>query len=299
MTLPNFLVIGAAKSGTTSLHHYLSQHPEIFMAPGMLGGFFAFEGQTPVHNGPSDWEMDRYAVTDIAGYRGQFDRASGEKAVGEVCAAYLCHPKAAERIRARLPDVKLLAILRHPVERAYSNYMHKLREGAEPLTSFSDALEAEARRIRDGWQYTWHYQARSRYFDQLRPYYQLFAKEQIRVHLYDDLCQRPLLLLRDIFGFLGVDQRFEPDTSIRFQATGVPRSRRLATFVRRPSAVKTAYRAVMPARYRQRITMSLEGLNLRKPSLTGPIRQDLQAGLREDVLKLQDLIGRDLSHWLR
>ena len=65
MTLPNFLVICAAKSGTTSLHHYLSQHPEIYVTPGTLEFFFAFEGQTPAHKGPADWEMDRLAVTDL------------------------------------------------------------------------------------------------------------------------------------------------------------------------------------------------------------------------------------------
>jgi hypothetical protein len=299
MTLPNFLVIGAAKSGTTSLHHYLSQHPEIYVAPRMLSCFFAFEGQAPAHKGPADWELDRWAVTDFADYEAQFDGAREEKAIGEVCAAYLYHLGAAERIRDRLPGVRLLAILRDPVERAYSNYMHKVRDGVEPVTSFAAALEAEPRRIRDGWQYTWHYTTRSRYFDQLRPFYGLFPREQIRVHLYDDLCQRPRSLLRDIFGFLGVDEDFQPDTSLRLQATGVPRSRRLAKFIRRQSLIKTAYRTVLPARFRRRVTTSLEDLNLRRPSLADSLRQELRASFRDDVFRLQDLIGRDLSRWLK
>ena len=95
MTLPNFLVIGAAKSGTTSLHHYLAQHPEIYVSPGTLGCFFAYEGAKPTHKGPADWEMDRWAVTDLEGYEASFAGARGEKAVGEVCAAYLYHAAAA------------------------------------------------------------------------------------------------------------------------------------------------------------------------------------------------------------
>ena len=215
MTLPNFLVIGAAKCGTASLHHYLSQHPEIYVTPGMLGCFFAFEGQTPAHKGPADWELDRWAVTDLGAYEAHFDGVDGEKAIGEVCAAYICQPAAAERIRSHLADVKLVAILRDPVDRAYSNYMHKVRDGEEPLKSFAEAIEAEPRRIRDGWRYTWHYTTRSMYFDQLRPYYRLFAKEQIRVLFYDDLCSRPQTLFRDLFGFLGVNPDFQPDTSVR------------------------------------------------------------------------------------
>jgi len=299
MTLPNFLVIGAAKSGTTSLHRYLSQHPEIYVVPGKLGCFFAFEGQTPAHKGPADWKMDRLAVTDLAAYEAHFDGVDGEKAIGEVCAAYIYHPTAAERIRCHLPDVKLVAILRDPVDRAYSNYMHKVRDGEEPLKSFADAIDAEPRRIREDWRYNWHYLSRSKYFDQLRRFYGLFAKEQIQVHLFDDLCSRPHKLFRDLFGFLDVNEDFQPDTSIRYQVTGVPHSRAFANFIRQPSIVKTAYRSVMPARYRQRLTKSLEALNLRKPSLPDPIRQELLAVFRDDVLRLQDLIGRDLSRWLR
>jgi hypothetical protein len=299
MTLPNFLVIGAAKCGTTSLHHCLSQHPEVYVAPGMLGCFFAFDGQRPAHKGPADWQMDRWAVTDLDTYEAQFGGVGSEKAIGEVCAAYIYRPDAAERIRSRLPDVKLVAILRDPVDRAYSNYMHKVRDGVEPLVSFAEAIDAEPRRIREGWRYNWHYKTRSMYFDQLRCFYRLFAREQIQILLFDDLSSRPHALFRDLFGFLGVDEDFQPDTSIHFQATGVPRSRAMANFIRRQSVVKTAYRMIMPAQYRQRVTKSLEELNLRKPSLTDQVRQDLLAVFRDDVLKLQDLIGRDLSHWLR
>ena len=177
--------------------------------------------------------------------------------------------------------------------------MHKVRDGEEPLKSFAEAIDAEPRRIREGWRYNWHYQTRSMYFDQLRCFYRLFDRQQIQVLLFDDLSSRPHALFRDLFGFLGVDEDFQPDTSIHFQATGVPRSRAVASFIRRPNVVKTAYRTVMPARYRQRVTKSLEELNLRKPSLTDQARQELLAVLRDDVLKLQDLIGRDLSHWLR
>ena len=195
--------------------------------------------------------------------------------------------------------MKLVAVLRDPVDRAYSNYLHKVRDGVEPLASFAAAIEAEPERIREGWRYTWHYLSRSLYFAQLRPYYRLFPENQIRVLLFEDLCARPERLFGDLFGFLGVDEDFRPDMSLRLQATGVPRSRALADFIQRPSFVKTAYRRVLPSRYRRRVTKGLEGLNLRKPALADPLRQELRAAYREDVERLQDLIGRDLSHWFR
>jgi hypothetical protein len=122
MTMPNFLIIGAAKSGTTSLHHYLKQHPQVYMSQIKEPSFFAFEGTKPAIPGPwKRWAAHNF-ITDIQAYRSLFQGVSDEVAIGEASTIYLVHPTAPQRIRHYVPDAKLIAILRDPAERAYSNY---------------------------------------------------------------------------------------------------------------------------------------------------------------------------------
>src|SRR5215218_4707583 len=123
MTMPNFLIIGAGKSGTTSLYHYLGQHPEVFMSPMKEPKFFCFEGERPNFRGPGDdEEINRKCVTTIDAYRALFDGVACEKAVGEASSMYLYYPKAPERIDHHVAGVRLIAVLRNPVDRAYSSY---------------------------------------------------------------------------------------------------------------------------------------------------------------------------------
>ena len=152
MTMPNFLIIGAVKAGTTSLHDWLSQHPQIYMSSIKELNFFAFEGDNlEVFKGKFNKEYLAGFETTLQGYRKHFQGVTNEIAIGESSPTYLYHPKAPERIQHYIPDVKLIAILRNPVERAYSNYLHTIRDSIEPFTDFAQALEEEESRIQDGW----------------------------------------------------------------------------------------------------------------------------------------------------
>src|SRR3954452_17434204 len=123
MTMPNFLIVGAAKSGTTSLYYYLKQHPQVFVSPVKEPKFFAYEGEKVVYRGPGDAENNRRLVNNLADYRALFGGANGAKAIGEASPVYLYSPKACERIRHYLPDAKLFVILRDPAERAYPSFL--------------------------------------------------------------------------------------------------------------------------------------------------------------------------------
>ncbi|MDY7015905.1 MAG: sulfotransferase, partial [Cyanobacteriota bacterium] len=152
MVLPNFLIIGAAKGGTTSLYTWLAQHPQIYMTPVKEPNFFALQGEN--FNYPSGTVSQRYldeCVTNFEAYLEQFKAVNCEIAIGEASPFYLYHPQAASRIQQTIPDVKLIAILRDPVERAYSNFLHHIREGFETVEDFSQALQAEESRMRDRW----------------------------------------------------------------------------------------------------------------------------------------------------
>lgn len=307
MTLPNFLIIGTAKSGTSSLHHYLKQHPQIYMSPTKETYFFALEGQKANFQGPGDQEaINRHAVTDIEGYRAQFRGVTNELAIGEAATMYLYSLMAPARIRHYVPDAKLIAILRNPADRAYSSFMHMVRDGREPLTDFAEALQEEEARIRNSWEHIWHYKRMGFYHGQLKRYFDLFDRDQIKVYLYGELETNPVGVLQDIFRFLGVDNAFVPDMTLRHNVSGVPKNKvSHALFNRLLNKFEVAnivHKPFLPKRLRQGLVANLHLLqdrNLVRGQLPTEIGQHLVRVYREDILKLQELIGRDLSRWLK
>lgn len=301
MTMPNFLIIGAAKSGTTALYHYLKQHPQIYMSPMKEPHFFAFEGQKLEFQGPSsDQEaLNRASITDIETYRSQFQGVTNEVAIGEASAMYLYIPEAPERIHHYIPEAKLIAILRNPAERAYSAFSFLIREGREPLTDFAQALQAEERRIRQNWVPLYYYQQLGFYYAQMKRYFDLFNRDQIRVYLYEDLSTNSASMLPDIFQFLGVDDTFTPDLTSRYNKSGIPRNKALNTFLRTQYPIKSIFKPLLPEALRRRLVVSFQNLNLEKPpSLPSKLRRQLIEMYREDILKLQDLTQQDLTKWL-
>jgi hypothetical protein len=293
--LPNFFIIGAAKSGTGSLYRYVGQHPHVFMSPVKEPRYWAFGDAPPTFVGPGDAGL--IGVTRLADYRRLFAGAGAAAAVGEASVVYLYSARAAERIRQELPRARLIAILRQPAERAFSHFLMNLRDGDEPLTDFAQALAAEAERMRRGWHPNWFYRERGYYHRQLVRYYALFPAGQIRVFLSEDLRASPEQVTREIFRFLGVDDRFVPDTRLAHNVGGLrPSSRRLWRLSRTPPV--RALSRVLPPDLRRRAGRLVRDRLLVEARLPLELRADLTAGYREDILRLQDLIRRDLSHWL-
>lgn len=298
MSLPNFLLIGAAKAGTTSLYHYLGQHPEVYMSPVKEPNFLAFApGETAHYRGPLDAErLSRPYTIDRAAYERLFDGVAGQRAVGEASHWYLYHPGAPARMRQIVPEARLLAVLRNPVDRAYSTYLHLRRTGQETLPTFTAALDAEAGRIADGWAWG-HYTRRGFYHAQLQRVYAAFPAAQVHVMLYDDLQADPLKLMQDAYRFLGVDPTFVPDLSLRFQQSGIPKHPWVERLLSAPIPLKKTLRTVLPPRF-YRLKQDLQKRNLVRPPLPPEVRRRLLACFRDDVLHLQDLLNRDLSAWL-
>jgi hypothetical protein len=197
---PNFFVIGAGKSGTTSLYHYLKQHPQIFMSPVKEPKYFSLAGQSLNFKGPGDQRIVAQTTTTLEGYLELFRDAADEPILGEGSTIYLNTDDTARRIAEQVPDAKLVAILRHPADRAYSAYMHLRRDGYETLQTFSEALEAESGRVRAGYYYHWYLRSRGYYGRQLKTYYDQFPPNQIKVYLYEDFSDSPHQVITDIFG---------------------------------------------------------------------------------------------------
>jgi hypothetical protein len=317
--LPNLFVIGAAKSGTTSLHHYLAQHPDVFMSPVKEPNFFAFQGELPTFAGPSrpprdSFERDRlrrerygYSIVRRPEYERLFTQAGGRKVRGEVSPAYLYFDGVARRIRDAVPTARILAVLRNPVDRAYSKFLQMRRDGAEPLDDFRAAVAAEPRRKRENWSPTWLYLDRGFYCRQLKVYFELFDRARIRVLLHDDLRRDPERCLSAIFTFVGVDPGAVIDRSEEHNASAVahvPRSGWLYASVARPFLLSPYLQSVVPRPVAARVRPWARRLLLKQaasaaPSPLGPeLRAMLTARFRDDVEQLQQLVNRDLSHWL-
>ena len=215
MTLPNFVVVGVAKAGTSSLHGYLRQHPDVFMPQMKDPGFFAFNNQA------DPW---RYKVTSREAYEALFADVRGERAIGEVSDTYFDSKVAPANIKAAIPDARLIVSLREPASRAFSLYHMMLRNrGMNEGLSFLEALE-RGEGLRLG------------YHDSLKAYFDHFDRSRIRVVLFDDLTRNTLATVQSLFGFLGIDSGFAPELKV-FNPGGVPKSKWAAqAYVEPPAA---------------------------------------------------------------
>lgn len=259
----------------------------------------AYADDPPAMKGPGDKAANEKAVFSRDEYEALFAPADEKAVVGEASPNYLYSETAPSRIRQLAPNAFLFAVLRNPVERAYSHYLHLVSSGREPLDSFAAALEAEPKRRNEGWEWSWHYQEMGFYAQQLQRYLERFPRRQITVYLFEDFAEAPLEVTVDMFRRLGVDDTFEPDTSLRRRTTGVPLSHRFQQFLYNPdNLLRRLSRYVLPESIRDRWLTRLKNANLRKPPLSEKVRARLIERYREDVLKLQTLIDRDLSHWL-
>jgi hypothetical protein len=298
--MPNFLVIGAAKAGTTSLYQYLCQHPQIYMSPHKEPRFFALEGRHLAFNGPGDMTRFHF-VQNKEQYESLFQGVKNELAIGEVSPWYLYVEQAPLKIKEHIPHAKLIAILRDPVDRAYSNFLHARREQLEPLDDFAEAMEAEEERIKNNWSYRWHYKQKGFYYNQIRRYMDIFPSKNIKIYLYEDFCENPKKILNDIGTFLNVDAAVAWDTQQRYNSAGSPRSRLVADVLKRTRRFAPLLAGNESMRRLSRRTKNfLTSLNTAPaPRLPATARARFVDEYREDILRLQDLLGRDLSSWLR
>ena len=302
MNLPNFFIIGAPKAGTTALYDALTQHPEIYMSPVKEPFFFAFKGEPPIFPAPIGDHIRRVTVWKPAAYALLFAGVTNQRAIGEASTNYLRSPLAAQRIKQSLPQSRIIAILRQPVERAYSHYTFHLERGFDYRgKTFEEALAREDACVKEGW-YSGFHKTNGYYHAQLSDWYARFPHEQIKVYLYEDWKNTPQVMLRDLFRFLEVDEDFAPEIR-RSNVTLLPKSRRLHNMASNSTWIEQ-FMPFLPTIVRRAVDSALCSIlakfNLAPPPPLDPeIRARLTEDYREDILKLQDLIGRDLSHWLK
>jgi hypothetical protein len=295
--LPNFFILGAAKSGTTSLHDLLKQCPQVYFPFSKEPMFFS---QDALYVQGLDW----YAKTFYAGSKTFPLR-------GDATPHYLYWgEKVAPRLKQAYPEApKMIIVLRDPVSRAYSWYWNMVREGNETL-SFEAALEAEDSRLK-----TQHnmlqakgsmlygYVRGSQYLNQIRHFMEFFSKDRFLFILHEDLSSTRLAdTLGKVKEFFGLSEYEVPTQSTFSNPASLPRSMSLQRWLRHQSAFREYLKRFIPYRVRYFAKENLIRLNLRQttyPQMGENTRQQLQSRFAGEIMALQELLGRDLSGWLR
>ena len=298
MCLPNFLVIGAPRSGTTLLHRIFTEHPGVFVPERKELHFFSHRDATPSYTGPGDDRLERIIVTSESEYREHFAAGRDSAHRGEVCPYYLSSERAARNIAELVPRCKLVAVLRNPVERAHSQYQHNVASGWEPLASFSSALDDENRRLAANWGPRWRVLELGFYARQLATYARYFPPEQLSVHLYDDLCNAPRETVDGILRFLGAPP-LETSRSLdrRVNVSGRPRRKWLNRLLKRPNALRSYADLRDPPATRTHVARRLDRANLAPETLSAATRARLDAVYAAEIEDLARRLGRDLSAW--
>ena len=204
--LPDFLLLGAPKCGTSALHAALARHPGLFLSEPKEPKYFLTADRPPPTSGGGPGDVATWAehVWRRQDYEALFAGAPVGALCGESTVFYLYDPLAQRRIREAVPDARLIAVLRDPVERAHSNWAHLRGAGLEPEADFLRALDREPERITAGWAHFWHYTAQGRYGGQLEHLYGLFPREQVLVLRYREVRDAPAATLDRICRFLDV-----------------------------------------------------------------------------------------------
>jgi len=271
---PNFLVIGAMKAGTTSLYRLLCRHPQIGMSREKEPAFFC---------------ADEIFARGWAWYESLFTDAYGKTAVGEASTSYTkryVYPRAAERIGEHLPDARLIYVVRHPLERIESQWMHGVHQGWHS-SSFRRALEEPG--LLDP----------SRYWSQISAYRKFFPDERILVLLFDEFKHRPAEFMSQVFRFLGVDpdaplgelgKAENASTSMESERPILSRLRCLPRFTQAMGLLPLAWRNEVKQRWFTRRM-------LLRPVWRAMDRQKVLAAIGDDIREFLQFYGKPIDHW--
>ncbi|MFF5288011.1 sulfotransferase family protein [Paractinoplanes globisporus] len=205
MPLPDFLIAGVPKAGTTALHAALAPHPGLYLSPVKEPKFFLTDGPPPRHGGPGDVQTYQEHVWRREDYEALFTGAPDGALLGEATPFYLHDLDAHARIKALVPQARLILLLRDPVDRAHSNWTHLWNAGLEPEADFLAACAAEPERVAAGWAAFWHYTGLGMYGRQIEHLYRHFPREQVLLLRYRELKDSPAATLDRVCAFLGVD----------------------------------------------------------------------------------------------
>lgn len=310
---PNLFIVGAPKAGTTTVAKVLSCHSDVFVPSIKEPHHFIMENDP---SAPGFHYLGLDVVKDQFDYLNLYKNAAAFRYRCDASTSYLQYFNAASNIKGKVSDAKIIILLRNPIERAFSQYFHNRRQRAEPIGTFEDALSAEALRKKDNFFKHYFYIDTGLYFAQVKNFIEVFGNENILVLFYEELNSNPKLFYLKIFNFLGINPLSNVNYSL-YENRGekVNDKSFLIKFYQKlknnlllyyfyKTLRNTLYRPLSLDNkrfvYLKLVDLELKILNKLAPAKISPkTRMKMINEFRPDIQKLQELIGVDLSHWLR
>jgi len=301
--LPQFVIAGAPKAGTTALHAALATHPGLYLSPVKEPKYYLTDDRPPPRagqRGPGDAHSAREWIWRRQEYLRLFDGAPAGAVRGESTPFYLYDRGAHARLAADVPGIKVIVVVRDPVDRALSNFVHLRADGLEPEADFSTAVRAEQRRIDAGWAPFWHYRGLGRYGAQLRDLYRHVPRENVFLLRYRQLVDTPQQTLDRVAGFLGVATGVAhavPPENVKPYVADTVRYRALSAAVRAGAAAG----AFVPPRVWRRVSRPLVAAlhdgHAPRPRPSVEVRREVLAPLLPDIELLEELTGESFADW--
>jgi hypothetical protein len=304
VSLPDFFVVGVPKGGTTALHALLAQHPALYLSPVKEPKFYLCDERPPsrrTQRGPGDAHSAGEWVWRRRDYEALFEPAAPGLLRGESTPFYLYDQGAHARMAADVPDARIVAMLRDPVDRAYSNWNHLRSDGLETIPSFLDALDAEDERVARGWAPFWHYRRLGRYAEQLRSLFTHFPREQVLLLRYRELVDDPVGTVTRVDEFLGVEPHHTREATPENVHPYIGDSARVRALARGVRIGAFAGSLLPPQAWRAveaRMLKALHANGTRRPRLTEEERAAALVGLADDIVDLEEVTGSSYADWL-
>ena len=292
--LPNFLIIGASKCGTTALYYYLKQPPDISFPNLKEPKYFSSVNKKFPHNGIGDMSVDKHVIKSLAQYKSLFSSIENKR-VGEASPDTIYfHNKTAPQIKEILGDIPIIIILREPVKRAFSAFMYLKRDSREKL-NFIDGLLAEDKRLSNNWDFIWGYKKCGLYYNQVKTFMNIFSN--VKIVLQEELKNDTTSVLKQIYSFLAVDINFTADVSLNHNESGIPKNRISKFLLSRSNIVSTIIREIMKKLIPRSLLQKVASKSLEKITILDDDITNLKPYFYDDICKLERLINKDLSSW--
>lgn len=297
MKLPDFILAGSPKCGSTSLYYYLAEHPDIFMPKQKEIHYFTSDKLKSLDQGPKDKTVNSFHIDKLKDYNSQFVKAKDGQIIGEVSPSYINYPDISiPRIKKNLGNPKIIFLIRDPIKRAYSNYLHLIREDREHL-SFYEAIQNEQKRIDKRYSDFWYYTFNSFYFNKIKAFDDSF--DDILIITTEELKSNTIKTMLKVYEFLGLKEFQPKNFEINYNAGGIYESNLITKFFFRQSKLRSFIKRIIP------ITQNMKHLKQRlisnykkeTPNIDKKTEALLANIFREDVIKLKKEFDVDIEYW--
>ncbi|MBC8047525.1 MAG: sulfotransferase domain-containing protein [Fimbriimonadaceae bacterium] len=311
--LPTFIVVGANKGGTTSLYHYLKQHPEVYLSPLKEPHYFSKDIDVNLFNhefaqnklqdiekyvnGDMQHEYHAAFVRNWEQYKKLYKNVEHQTGIGELSTSYLYSTVAAEEIKNVLPECKIIICLRNPIDRAYSHYRMNIWTGNNNEFDFYKALQQDFHHKPKVWGNAHLYVEIGQYYEQVKRYLDVFGKENVKIIFTEDMKESPQQVIKGLYEFIGVDSNFNPDTSKNYNEVFTPRYKNF-TYWFNKLGIRPLFKKLAPRSLKNIFVKIFYRSKNAKGVISPEAKQFLLDQFSEDVKKLSGLLGKDLNHWL-